>query len=105
MIERHAFDPNDPFDRLAELAKREIADAGLRILDSPEYKHCANNYSSIQAVLAGVITGAIGIAMAQFEPSDESHIELRAVIAAYLPQAFDQARSISGLPPLPRANQ
>lgn len=105
MIERLTFDPNDPFDSLAELAKREIADAGLRILDSPEYKRFADDYSSIQAVLAGVITGAIGIAMAQFEASDESHIELRAVIAAYLPQAFDQARSISGLPPLPRADQ
>ncbi len=105
MTGRAAFDPNDPFDGLAELAKREVAEGGLRILNSPEYKRFANDYSSIQAVLAGVITGAIGIAMAQFEPSDESHIELRAVIAAYLPQAFDQARSISGLPPLPRANQ
>lgn len=99
------FNPDEPFDRLAELAKSEIADAGLRILSSPEYKNVANAYESVQAVLAGVITGACGIAMAQFAPSDESHIELRALIAAYLPQAFDQARSIHSLPPLPRADQ
>lgn len=97
------FNPDDPFDQLAELARSEIADAGLRILSSPEYKKVTKE--NAEAVLAGVLTGACGIAMAQFAPSDESHIELRALIAAYLPLAFDQARSIHDLPPLPRADQ
>lgn len=98
-MKRQPFDANDPFDQLAELAKCEIADAGLRILKAAEAFDLPD-LARTQATLAGIMTGACGVAQAHFDPSARNHAELLKVLEEYLPWAFDQARSCKGLPPL-----
>ncbi|MEO3386051.1 hypothetical protein [Mesorhizobium sp. CAU 1741] len=104
MIARPAFNPAEPFDAVANLAKREVAHAGVLITQRPEYKAAeADDVDVGEAVMAGALTAVCGIVMSHFKESDEAHAAILAAMADYLPQAIDQARSILGLPPLPEA--
>lgn len=104
MADREPFDPEVAFDALADATRKEVADAALRIMASPEYRRIAERKECATATIAGVFTGACGIAMAQFKADEADHRELLAVLAAILPVAFDQALSIQGLPPLSEDN-
>lgn len=98
-MKREPFNINDPFDQLAELAKCEIADAGLRIVKAAAAFDLPEG-ARIQATLAGVMTGVCGLAQAHFDASERNQRELLKVLAEYLPWAFDQARNCKGLSPL-----
>ena len=110
MPDRAPFDPTNPFDAIADLAKTdlaktELAYAGIRLTERPEYKavevECGVNLTV--AVMCGSLTAVCGIVMSHAAETDENHAIIRAAMIAYLPQAIDQARSILGLPPLPEA--
>ena len=101
MSARAPFNPAEPFDALANLAKREVAHAGVLITQRPEYKAAEADGADVgEAVMAGAMTAVCGIVMSHFEETDEAHAAILAAMAEYLPQALDQARSIMGLPPL-----
>ncbi len=104
MPERSAFDPADPLDTLADLARTELAYAGIRLTERPEYKAASAGGANLAAaMLAGSLTAVAGIVLSHFDEADDAHAEIRAAMIAYLPQAVDQARGILGLPPLPEA--
>lgn len=106
MSDRAPFNPADPFDAIANLAKTELAYAGVRLTERPEYKAASAGGANLAAaVLAGSLTAVCGIVMSHFDEADDTHAEIRALMIAYVPQAIDQARSILGLPPLPEAGQ
>lgn len=103
-MKREPFDSNSPFDQLAELAKREIADAGLRIMEASQAYDLPEGDRS-QATFAGVFTGLCGFAQAHVVNTTHAHHELLKVLTEYLPWAFDQARSCNNLPPLTAAGK
>ena len=107
MPDRAPFDPADPFDAVANLAKTELAYAGVRLTQRPEYKAVEKDGGSglAVAVMAGALTAVCGIVLSHAAETDENHAILRAAMIAYLPQAVDQARNILGLPPLPGEDQ
>lgn len=99
------FNPVDPFDIIADLARKELAHAGILLCDHPEYKSATvrRDFDLGGAVLAGALTAVCGIVMSHYVETDEAHIYLRKMLAAYTPNAIDNARGILGLPPLPGA--
>jgi hypothetical protein len=103
MPDRSPFNPADPFDAIADLAKSELAYAGIRLTERPEYKaiEADADVGLPMAVMCGALTAVCGIVMSHAAETDENHAIIRAAMTAYLPQAIDQARSILGLPPLP----
>lgn len=107
MPDRAPFDPADPFDAVANLARAELAYAGVRLTERPEYKavEAGDEVDLTVAVMAGALTAVCGIVLSHAAETDENHAILRAAMIAYLPQAVDQARDILGLPPLPGEDQ
>lgn len=104
MIERPPFDPNEPFDALADRLRKSIADIACGMMTWPEYRALQREPGTqLEAILLGALTASCGITMAH--TCQESHAELRAAFVAAVPACFDQARSIMELPPLPRADQ
>lgn len=101
IADRAPFNPADPFDAIANLAKTELAYAGIRLTERPEYKAAKDAGNVVAgAVMAGALTAVAGILMSHFQEDDDTHAQIREMMIAYLPQAIDQARSILGLPPL-----
>jgi len=107
MPDRTSFNPADPFDAIANLAKSELTYAGIRLTERPEYKAIGKDagVDLTIAVMCGALTAVCGIVMSHGAETDENHAIIRAAMTAYLPQAIDQARSIIGLPPLPEARR
>lgn len=106
MPDRAPYNPADPFDAVANLAKTELAYAGVRLTTRPEYKAAELEPATlVEAVMCGALTAVAGIAMSHGEESDDNHAMIRAAMIAYLPQAVDNARGILGLPPLPEAHR
>lgn len=99
MKSRKPFDKNDPFDAIAQMTKSAIASAfseamakAPAISRDPEIQY--------EALVIGLMVGAYGCAISMTAPG--GHGELRAALLATLPDTFDQARDIVGLPPLGR---
>lgn len=107
MSDRALFNPADPFDAVANLAKTELTYAGIRLTARPEYKavEAAHHVDLTVAVMCGALTAVCGIVMSHGTETDENHAVIRAAMIAYLPQAIDNARDIMGLPPLPEAGR
>lgn len=106
MPDRAPFNPDDPFNAIANLAKTEFSFAGIRLTERPEYKAAEQDGRLVAgAVLAGALTAVCGVVMSHFQEDDDTHAEIRAMMIAYMPQAIDQARSILGLLPLDEADQ
>lgn len=107
MAETHIpFDTQDPFERLADEARKLIAEAGIEILALPEIRLTESDPAkTIAFLMAGVMTGACGIALAQMEEDDEAHRHILEWIIEITPDMLDQARSIYGLPALSGATQ
>lgn len=105
-MEREPFNPDNPFDALAELAKIETTTAGIRIWESPACRLLREaGDDEFGAILAGMLVGVCGVALSLSRTDDATHTMLRAAIVSAVPDAVDQARSIAGLSPLPRATQ
>lgn len=96
------FNPADPFDIIANLAKTELAHAGILLGERPEYKaaQVRRDIDLGGAVLAGALTAVCGIVMSHYVETDEAHIYLRKMLTEYTPSAIDNARGILGLLPL-----
>lgn len=105
-MEREPFNPDNPFDALAELAKVETTTVALRIWESPACRALRDaGDDEFGAILAGMLVGVCGVALSLSRADDATHTMLRAVIVGAVPDAIDQARSIVGLSPLPRGDQ
>lgn len=102
MPDRAPFNPADPFDAIAKMARIELANAGIRLAERPEYKaaEVRRDFDIGGAVLAGALTAVCGIVMSHYVETDEAHAYIRKMLAAYTPNAIDNARDIIGLPPL-----
>lgn len=90
------FDPNDSHDLLAEHGRKMLLETALREIANgsvPDSDH-------LQYLLGGMMVGLVQVAKAHLADSDDSWASVRASIAQLTPWAVDQARSISGLPPL-----
>ncbi|UCI23719.1 hypothetical protein [Mesorhizobium sp. B2-8-5] len=95
MSNRKPFDRNDPFDAIAQMTKTVIATAfGEAMARAPTISR--DPEIQYEALVIGLMVGAYGCALAMTAPDGE----LRAALLAHLPDAFDQARDIVGLPPL-----
>lgn len=106
MPDRAPYNPTDPFDAVANLAKTELAYAGVRLTQRAEYKAAELAPANLaEAVMYGALTAVAGIVMSHGAEDDENHAIIRDAMLAYVPQAIDQARSILGLPPLPEARR
>ncbi len=105
-MERKPFNPENPFDALAELAKFETTAAGIRIWESPACRLLREaGDDEFGAILAGMLVGVCGVALCLSRADDATHTMLRAAIVGAVPDALDQARSIAGFPPLQRVDQ
>lgn len=101
-----AFNPSDAGDKLAEVTRIRMAKAMIDAARTPSYRNLSDDpQTRVASVLAGALTAVCGAAIAQMHRDDDAHAEIRAWLIAYLPQAFDQARGIMELPPLPEADQ
>lgn len=101
MAQRAAYNPDNPFDALANLAKREIAFAGITIGEQPQYRLARDADVDLgEAMMCGGLTAICGIVMSHYEEDDSTHEVLLEAMTTYLPLAMDQARNILGLPPL-----
>jgi len=98
-MNRKAFDPSNPFDALADLSRLRVADIGISLCKSDEYRAMRKTPDEqAVALISGLMTGLAGVAMAHADP--ESHRQVQALLLQVVPIAFNQAREILGLPPL-----
>lgn len=105
MDARAPFDPANIFDALAERTKCELMDTAITITLLPEYTTSEQQGAdTLGAVMAGAMTAVCGLLMSHIADTDDNHLMLRVILAAYLPPAFDNARSIIGRAPLPEAS-
>lgn len=99
MADRRPFDPQNPYDALADLARVQIAYYGSEVMSAPQYvRMAADPNGQFEALLIGLLTGVAGIAMSNIRP--EAHAEVRSALLALIPDAVDNARDIFELPPL-----
>ena len=101
MADLRAFDPTDAVDAVADAARREVAQAALRLLAHPEYLS-ANPRDQFEGMLHGMMTGVLGTIVHTTIPGAEA--EIRAVIAKNLNYYFDRALEIGGREPLGEVN-
>lgn len=101
MTDLAEFDPDDPVDAIADLARIAIADAALRVATSSDYL-AASPADQIQGYIAGMMTGAMGSIIACIKPGTEG--ELRATLIQHLPYWFDRALEINSREPLGEIN-
>jgi hypothetical protein len=103
MIPEYApYDPTDSLEQLADRVRQEICDIALRQLNARQDKGPAAD-DAFQFMVMGMLTGVAGTAIAHFQMDDDTHLTLRKWLHECLTQAFDQARSMHDLPPLPEA--
>ena len=99
MSEAEPFDPRNPYDALADVAHRLIAELGPSLVNTEQFRALADNPSDqYEALLLGMMTGLVGIMMAPIDP--QHHREVIADLYAAIPVAVDHAREILSLPPL-----
>lgn len=97
MIEQRTFDENNPFDAIAQMTKSAVTEAFLQSHRKAR-TISTDRATQIEALLSGLLVAACGCAMAMAQ--EDRHGELRAMLIAGIPDAFDSARDIAGLPPL-----
>ncbi|EKF17097.1 hypothetical protein [Nitratireductor pacificus] len=99
MTERRPFDPQRPYDALADHARARMAYLGAELMADPRYARMqADPKEQYEALLIGILSGVAGVALAQIKP--EGHADVRAALLALIPYAVDNARNILDLPPL-----
>lgn len=99
MADRRPFDPQNPYDALADLARVRMAYLGAELMGDHRYHTMeADQNAQFEALLIGILTGVAGIAMSHIRP--EAHAEVRAALLTLIPFAVDNARDILDLPPL-----
>ncbi|TPJ75799.1 hypothetical protein FJ422_30735 [Mesorhizobium sp. B2-6-3] len=97
MSKLRQFDPTDDADAVADLARREVAGAALRVVKSRRYRK-ANPRDQFEGMMHGIMTGALGTIAMTTIPGSEA--EVRAILLKHLPYYFDRALEIGGRKPL-----
>jgi hypothetical protein len=91
MTMQEAFDPGDPFDAMADQFRVRIADMALDAFKIAIYRELAPS-RQLECVMAGVMTGLIGVCFASIEPGGRD--AMMEAIADYLPHARSNAEGI-----------
>lgn len=95
---KQPFNENDPFDAIADDARKHVGDAALATVTTPLYQ-TTDPHTSANALCSGLMVGVLG--GLQSITSPEGHAELRAALIENFDFYFDTAREINGLPPMP----
>lgn len=95
------FDPNDPVDAIADLLRKEIAQAMRRAIKSPVYLK-ASPADQTQGLIGGAMVGAMGAIVACTTPGAE--LELRAVLREHLPYWYDVGLALNDRSPIGEPN-
>ncbi len=99
MADRRAFNPQNPYDALADHARIRMAYLGSELMQDRRYtRMAAEQNEQFEALMIGLLSGVAGIALAHIK--QEGHAEVRAALLALIPYAMDNARDILDLPPL-----
>lgn len=98
------FDASDPKEALGDEARRQTATLAHELMEKVGRLPPAERMDAGFYLVVGILTAASGVAVAGFPDDDDTHATIRAWMIASLPQAFDLARGIYGLPPLPEAH-
>lgn len=85
------FDPSNPADAVADMFRRQTAELALAALEMPLYRQLSDQ-QQIASFMAGVMTGLLGVCLAQMKPEGRDHM-MRA-FKKYIPQARAQAEGI-----------
>ena len=103
MVNYAPFDGTDPKELLADEARKQIATVAGNLMEKVGTFPQAERMQAGLYLIVGMLTATCGVSVAGFPQDDDTHAQMRAWLLATLPQAFDQARGIYGLPPLPEA--
>jgi hypothetical protein len=91
------FDPDRDFDAIADYARKQVAEAALKIVRSRRYKE-ASKRDQIEGYLAGLVVGCLGAAIAATEPGAEG--DVRAHMRTHFDFYFNRALELNNRPPL-----
>ncbi|MER8560128.1 hypothetical protein [Mesorhizobium sp. M0578] len=92
-----AFDPTADADAVADLARIEVGNAALRVVNAMRYRK-ANPRDQFEGLMNGLMVGALGCIAVTAMPGTEA--EIRAIVLKNLPFYFDRALEIAGRPTL-----
>lgn len=86
-----SFDPADPIDRAAEMARKRVTAAMIAIAESGEMAALPPG-TALSATIAGALTGVVGSLLAQVSPASRG--ALMSAIVDSLPHARAQAETM-----------
>lgn len=84
LAERKPFNPDDPFDAMAETIRRDISDVGLRALATTIYRDLPTE-KQIECFAAGALSGVVGVLFSHVKP--QGHNAIIEYLTACLPLA------------------
>jgi hypothetical protein len=87
------FDPENEADAVCEAFRVAVVGAVLDVLD--RYPNALAHHA-----LGGLMVGVVNSVMGLIERSDKNDAAIRSSMLELVPWAVDQARSMTGLPPL-----
>ena len=85
------FDANDPYNRLADDLRKQVAEIASKAVRTKDYKSLSPT-SQVECLMAGLTVGLIGVCFAHIENAGRD--TMMDLIAEYLPQAREQAEGI-----------
>lgn len=86
-----AFDQNDPYNRMADSFRKQIAEMAGKAIRTQDYKSLTP-VERIECFMTGITVGLIGVCFAHIENAGRD--AMVQAIAEYLPQAREQAEGI-----------
>lgn len=92
------FDGEDPLNIVADRLRQRVAEITGEMIRSADYKRL-NPVEQIEAVMAGLVTGVVGVLFAHIQESGRD--ALMAAMVDYLPHARAQAEGIMAIAPKP----
>lgn len=85
------FDQNDPFNRLADKLRREVAELASKAIRTADYR-ALSPADQLESLMCGILVGLVGVCFAHIE--DGGRAAMIQAMADYLPQARAQAEGI-----------
>lgn len=85
------FDPSDPFDAMAESARRQVCEIAIEMMSAAVFRDL-DPVRQVECLMGGMATGMIGVLFAHIVP--EGRDEMMQAIIDYLPQARLNAENI-----------
>lgn len=93
MTDRAPFDPNDPFNILADTFRQEVASIALAATSVPGFAQLPHD-KQIECFLSGVLTATVGVAFTYIHEDARSRSEMVKYIVELLPFVREQAEGI-----------